>query len=196
MFYGGSGGGESVVFPKPLYQRNLPGRGRQQPDVSAVGDPFSGGVFIWTPTGAEQQIAVIGGTSLSTPIFSAIWALANQRAGHLLGNAAPAIARMPASAVLDVVPVTSPTNPSGFIVDANGTTAYSAADLLAPALQTKEFYSALCSFGGGAALNVLSFGADTSLTVTKGWDNVTGFGTPNGLAFIEAAAGRADSRPE
>jgi subtilase family serine protease len=191
-FFGGSGGGESVVFPKPLYQRNLPGRGRQQPDIAAVGDPFTGGVFVWTPTGEPQQVDVIGGTSLSTPIFSSIWALANQRAGHLLGNAAPAIAHMPPSAVLDVVPVSSPTNPSGVVVDANGSTAYSAADLLSPALRTQVFYSALCSFNEGAFLMDLSFGTDTSLMVTKGWDNVTGFGTPNGLAFIEAAAAQAD----
>ena len=188
FFSGGSGGGESVVFPKPFYQRNLPGRGRQQPDISAAGDPFTGGVFVFTPTGEPQQIEVIGGTSLSTPIFSAIWALANQRAGHLLGNAAPAIARMPPSAVLDVMPVSSPTNPSGVVVDANGSTAYSAADLLSPALQTRTFYSALCSFDDAAFLMDLSFGTDTSLMVTKGWDNVTGFGTPNGLEFIEAAA--------
>lgn len=114
---------------------------------------------------------------------------------HLLGNAAPAVAHMSRSAVLDVVPITSPTNPSGFIVDASGTTSYSAADLLAPALRTKTFYSALCSFGDGAALDLLSFGTDTSLTVTEGWDNVTGFGTPNGMEFIEAAR-RVDSRSE
>jgi hypothetical protein len=103
---------------------------------------------------------------------------------------------MPRSAVLDVTPVTSPTNPSGVIVDANGTTAYSAADLLAPELQTKKFYSALCGFADGAVLELFSFGTDTSLTVTRGWDNVTGFGTPNGMEFIDAAAGRGDSRPE
>jgi subtilase family serine protease len=188
FFFGGSGGGESVVFPKPAYQHDLPGRGRQQPDISAVGDPFTGGVFVLTPTGQQQQIQVIGGTSLSTPIFSAIWALANQKAGHLLGNAAPAVAHMPPSAVLDVVPITSPTNPSGVIIDANGTTSYSAADLLTPDLRTRTFYSALCSFADGAVLVDLSFGTDTSLKVTKGWDNVTGFGTPNGLKFIEAAA--------
>jgi subtilase family serine protease len=192
-FFGGSGGGESIVFPKPFYQRNLPGRGRQQPDIAAVGDPFTGGLFVWTPTGEPPTVQTIGGTSLSTPIFSAIWALANQKAGHLLGNAAPAIAHMPPSAVLDILPVTSPTNPSGVIVDANGTTSYSAADLLAPALRTQTFYSALCSFGDGFVLVNVSFGTDTSLMVTKGWDNVTGFGTPNGIEFIEAAAGQEDN---
>src|SRR5262249_38632525 len=136
-------------------------------------------MFVLTPTDEPQQIQVIGGTSLSTPIFSAIWALANQKAGHLLGNAAPAIAHMPPSAVLDVLPLTSPTNTSGVITDVNGTKSYSPADLLAPALQTQTFYSAFCAFNGGAFLLNMSFGTDTSLTVTKGWDNVTGFGTPN-----------------
>jgi len=36
---------------------------------------------------------------------------------------------------------------------------------------------------------VLGFGIDTSLTVKKGWDNATGFGTPYGLAFIDAVTG-------
>jgi hypothetical protein len=29
---------------------------------------------------------------------------------------------------------------------------------------------------------------DTSLTVTTGWDNVTGYGTPNVITFLKAAA--------
>ena len=35
---------------------------------------------------------------------------------------------------------------------------------------------------------VITFGTDTSLTTRPGWDNVTGVGTPNGLAFINAIA--------
>ena len=34
----------------------------------------------------------------------------------------------------------------------------------------------------------IAFGLDSSLTVTKGWDNVTGYGTPNGLTFLDAVA--------
>jgi hypothetical protein len=37
----------------------------------------------------------------------------------------------------------------------------------------------------------ISFGTDSSLTVTPCWDNVTGWGSPLGLAFIKAAAGTA-----
>jgi len=33
--------------------------------------------------------------------------------------------------------------------------------------------------------DVLTFGTDTSLKTTPGWDNVTGLGTPNGKAFAD-----------
>ena len=35
---------------------------------------------------------------------------------------------------------------------------------------------------------VLTFGTDSSLVVAPGWDNVTGLGTPNGVAFVNAIA--------
>jgi subtilase family serine protease len=37
---------------------------------------------------------------------------------------------------------------------------------------------------------VVSFGTDSSLTVKSGWDNVTGWGEPNGLPFIQGVTGR------
>jgi hypothetical protein len=33
---------------------------------------------------------------------------------------------------------------------------------------------------------VLTFGTDSSLVTAPGWDNVTGVGTPNGQAFVNA----------
>ena len=51
---------------------------------------------------------------------------------------------------------------------------------------TTEFFSAFLNLQGEYL--DLSFGTDTSLTVTPGWDNVTGMGVPNGLSFINAAA--------
>jgi hypothetical protein len=40
------------------------------------------------------------------------------------------------------------------------------------------------------------FGTDSSLTVTHGWDNVTGWGMPNGYTFISdvAAAVKANTK--
>jgi subtilase family serine protease len=80
-FIYGAGGGESQFFVKPPWQRNLPGAGRQQPDVSAVADPFTGVEIVLTQNG-ELTVGTIGGTSVACPFFSAIWAIANQKAGH------------------------------------------------------------------------------------------------------------------
>jgi hypothetical protein len=33
------------------------------------------------------------------------------------------------------------------------------------------------------------------LTVTKGWDNVTGFGEPNGLPFVQGVTGKTTGAP-
>jgi hypothetical protein len=39
-------------------------------------------------------------------------------------------------------------------------------------------------FTGANDVLDFGFGLDTSLTVKRGWDNATGWGTPHGLAFI------------
>lgn len=194
----GSGGGESLHFAKPAWQSALPGNGRQTPDIAALADPTTGAPVVFTSPGlngaaGQQSLFVVGGTSLSCPIFSGTWALANQSAQASLGQAAPVIARMPASALNDIVPVGSATNPSGTIVDDKGSHFYSAAALagFAPLFNTTEFFAVLAPAGlqdFGSTTYYQTFGTDRSLTVTPGWDNVTGFGTPRGLAFITAAA--------
>lgn len=182
----GAGGGSSVFFPKPAWQKELPGKYRQVPDVSLEADPYTGAVLVYTDPIYGATVQAIGGTSLSCPMFSAFWALANEKAGHLLGQAAPIVSRLPADAVTDIVPVTSPTNLVGTIVDSQGATYYSAANLSEPLVHTRDFVSAMWPVSG-EYLN-LTFGTDSSLTVAKGWDDVTGYGTPNGLNFVTAAA--------
>ncbi len=184
---GGSGGGESILIPKPNWQKNLgiPGANRQQPDISAVADPYTGAIFV-----SGGYVSVIGGTSLASPVFSAIWALADQKAGVSLGQAAPLLASLPkgSGAIKDIVPVGSPTNVAGTVFDSAGATYYSPDDLLAPLYTTTTYFSAVWNLGGGEDV-VLSFGTDTSLTVTTGWDNVTGFGVPSSnFVNIVAAA--------
>lgn len=194
-FYAGSGGGESVFITKPSWQSALSGSGRQQPDISAVADPYTGVVIV-----ADGQIGAIGGTSASCPIFSAIWAIADQEAGKSLGQAAPLIYSSlgkNTAAVQDITPYAGPTNVSGTIYDSSGQTFYSAASLLAPLQGTTQFLSsfwdASCSGAGpgctpSGEIVDLSFGTDSSLKVTTGWDNVTGWGSPRGTHFIDAAA--------
>lgn len=182
----GAGGGSSLVFPKPSWQKALPGTMRQVPDVSMDADPFTGVIVSYTDPVAGPVMASIGGTSLACPMFSALWALANEKAGHWLGQASPIISRLPSTAMHDILPVTSPTNVAGTIISDDGANFYSASQLAAPLENTTEFVSAMWPVAG--EYMTLTFGTTSSLTVTKGWDNVTGYGSPVGLPFITAAA--------
>jgi subtilase family serine protease len=195
--YGGSGGGESVFWPKPAWESAIPGKGRQVPDVSALADPFTGVPIVITVDGAPQVVYGWGGTSLSCPLFSAIWAIANEVAGAPLGQAAPLIASLPSS-VQDVLPASdaSADNVTGTIQDSTGTHAYSAAQIFGPTLlySNKQFTSTIWEEDPEDFVD-FGFGIDTSLTVKKGWDNSTGWGTPFGLNFINtitSGAGTGD----
>ena len=130
------------------------------------------------PTSGLQYVGVVGGTSLAAPIFSGIWTLANEFAGTSLGQAAPYIAAAPSPLISDVFPLTGPNNVVGSITNPTGTTAYSPTELSQPLFTTTQFVSSLWDVGQGQYIN-LSFGTDSSLNVTQGWDNVTGYGTPN-----------------
>jgi subtilase family serine protease len=187
---GGGGGGESIYWPKPSWQSKLPGKGRQTPDVSALADPYTGVAIVVTVAGTQEIQCCWGGTSLSSPIFTAFWDLASEKAGQPLGQAATVIAALPYGGVQDVLPTTdsTPNNATAVITDASGTTDYTAAELFAGVLYgNKGFTSALWPDGTDFLLD-FGFGIDSSLTVAKGWDNATGFGTPYGLTFINAVA--------
>jgi subtilase family serine protease len=184
-FQFGAGGGASLTFARPAFQSGLsvPGNTRLVPDISIFGDPFTGAEIIQTING-QLSVGVIGGTSLSTPVFSGVMAIAAQKAGHGLGQAAPLVYNLPAGAVTDVVAVGSPGNVTGVI---NGNPA-SADSLAAPLGNTTTYYSALYNSPFSTRWFVITFGTDTSLTTGPGWDNVTGVGTPNGANFISAIA--------
>ena len=185
-FFGGAGGGESVYFAKPSWQKSLPGTGRQVPDISALADPYTGVPIVLTSQGVLGLQVGWGGTSLASPIFTAMWAIANQHAGHSLGLAAPYIAGLKPGELVDVLPLSSPTNVTGTIYDSSGATFYSAAGLFAgQTYDSTGFTSALYNEGGDTDV-AIAFGLDTSLTVTKGWDNVTGWGTPNVNTYLNA----------
>jgi subtilase family serine protease len=183
----GGGGGESVFLEKPSFQKQLPGVGRQTPDVSALADPETGAIIV---TGS--QVVVIGGTSLATPIFSAIWALADEAAGQSLGQAAPIIAKMTPNAIQDIQPIIASVNNTSakVVVQGGATITDTPAELLGLSSTQPEGFV-------GTINNVISlqfdagFGADTSLMATAGWDNATGWGQPKGLAFIREAVAQA-----
>jgi subtilase family serine protease len=185
---GGGGGGESIFWPKPSWQHALPGKGRQTPDVSALSDPYTGVPIVITLEGEQLVYFGWGGTSLGCPIFSGFWAIANEKAGHPLGQAARAIAALPYGGIQDVRPTTDNTvnNVTATIVDSGGTTKYSASALFTGVLEgNKGFTSALWPEDSEDLID-FGFGLDSSLTVSHGWDNATGFGTPYGMTFINA----------
>jgi subtilase family serine protease len=192
-YFGGAGGGESVFFAKPAWQKSLPGHGRQVPDVAALADPYTGIGLIYTEDGVQYAQAGWGGTSLASPIFTAIWAIADQYNGKPLGQASPLVAKLKSGEILDVAPPPSTLtlyNASGTVHDESGTKFYSPAELYSGLLYTTtDFVSTIWNISSSTAYG-LSFGTDSSLTVTKGWDNVTGFGEPNGLPFIQAVTGK------
>ena len=187
-FVYGSGGGPSAVFSKPSFQSKLPGTDRLLPDISWLADPFTGAViaitepFVFPPL----QWTVYGGTSVAAPMFSALWAIANQEAGTPLGQAARHLYSMPKGTITDVVPVNSLTNVTATIQEPTVTNNYTAAQLAAPLNGTTLFYSALWDIPLEQDTTVvLTFGTDTGLKTARGWDNVTGLGTPNGKAFAD-----------
>jgi subtilase family serine protease len=188
-FYAGSGGGPSAVFKKPPFQSKLKGAYRQLPDVSWLADPFTGGVIVISePFQSPEQIyTVYGGTSLACPMFSALWAIANEEAGAPLGQAATYLYSMPSNAITDVLTVSSPTNVRGTYKESKTVVdTYTPAQLAGPLELTTKFYSAIWNYPlEEDTIDLLMFGTDSGLKTGPGWDNVTGVGTPNGQAFAD-----------
>jgi subtilase family serine protease len=127
------------------------------PDVAAVGDPQTGFLIGQTqqfPGGNQYDEFRIGGTSLSSPIFAGLMALADQAAGHPHGFANP-LFYAHSGAFYDVQSIKTAVARRNFnnSVDASAGTS----DLL----RTFDDYS----------------GSPTQST-HAGWDNVTGLGTP------------------
>ena len=219
---GGSGGGPSDCvaqsfsstgvetclggYTKPVFQKGVPGATRQVPDVSWLADPFTGAVIAISVPGEFPPLVwqVFGGTSVACPMFSGLWAIANQAAGVQLGQAAPYLYSLPAGAITDIVPVEGKNNVTASIqTSSTSKTEYNANQVLGGGAPAK-FVSAIWNyeFLADTAL-VLSFGTDcaaqpaadafstpctaaNALQTKTGWDNVTGLGVPNPTAFISA----------
>ncbi len=113
-----SGGGRSIVFARPSYQnsvRAVTGAYRGVPDISMDASCSSGvaiyGSFYGSRSGEWSPIC---GTSLATPLFAGIVALAYQYAyqhhGHALGLINPAIYQIEAKHEPGVVDITKGNN--------------------------------------------------------------------------------------
>ncbi|MDX6238095.1 MAG: hypothetical protein QOG10_2910 [Kribbellaceae bacterium] len=177
----GSGGGTSRTFTQPSYQAGVvpdsiatangarPRPMRSVPDVAAIGDPNTGFLIGQTqafPDGTSKYSEYrVGGTSLSSPVYAGMVAIAQQLAGHDLGFANPLLYSVAGtSAHHDIVKPAAPiavarnnyknnVNPArGYFVD----------------------------------LGTLDFDSGLTIHVRRGYDDVTGIGTPNGAAWLAA----------
>ena len=153
-------------------------------------DPFTGAEVIYTcDFGSDGNlcVTVVGGTSLSSPMFSGVWSLVEQKVGaSLIGNAADAVNVLGGSGLYpgsmhDVQPVGSGHNAHGTIFYGNVPVSYSQWDLAQPYQNSPTFYEVLWN---PFYLYTVTFGTDSSLTTGPGWDNGTGWGSPNGGNFI------------
>jgi len=182
--FGASGGGPSAVYQQPSYQKGVvpaalsksPGKSgpdRAVPDISADADPATAmAVGLLTTAAGKKPVFSFtsgGGTSESTPLVAGLVAAAQQGMKTPFGFINPVLYKLAGtSAFRDIRPVTAatPSLDEGTACDA-----------------------ALC---GAQQLNVFDVQSDdkaegyTGQVTAKGYDTMTGLGTPDGQAFITA----------
>ncbi|MGB6690975.1 MAG: S53 family peptidase [Terracidiphilus sp.] len=206
-FNGGAGGGESAYYVRPSWQHKIGilGTGRMVPDVAALADPYTGFPVVFSEYGS-QYAGVVGGTSLASPIFTATWAIADQYNGKHLGQASIAVSKLSSGEIADVVPPTAAEDAddvAGSITDSK-THTYNRTTLFTHAIDLDDSPNSLSLYGQGAFLSAIwpdsfgnsnvteavSFGTDSSLLVSSGWDYATGWGEPNGITFVQGVTGK------
>jgi subtilase family serine protease len=175
-FTSGSGGGTSRVFAEPAYQRGVvpdalarqnqtgTARGRVVPDVSMVADPNTGFLMGETqtfPTGVQYDQFRIGGTSLASPLLAGMMADADQLDHFHHGFINPLLYHVTAHtpAIHDVLPENTG------VVRVDFANSVDASDGLITSVRTFN-------------------DPDQVIHTTRGYDDVTGVGSPNGLLFL------------
>jgi subtilase family serine protease len=180
-FRSGAGGGRSTLFAQPDYQRGAvqPALAadptthqpmRVSPDIAADADPYTGMLIGLSPVLDNTTLQTgsyleedIGGTSLASPLVAAQMALVQQATGLTIGFANPAI-----YALHRAVP-----------------------SVPRDVATTATFPLAYTSTSGSTAGNtyLVTGNRDTTLTVTPGYDDVTGLGAIDFGFLRRATAG-------
>jgi len=172
----GSGGGASVIYPKPSWQDGTSDYpGRTIPDVS-WNAAVNGGVDVWITAYPEFNCGnttgcwtFFGGTSAATPQVAALTALANKARADAgmspVGNLNPLLYQLQGNAFTDVVPVHEGSAPKTFAGSdvGVGTVLKSVGDLVDNQMWMDDV---------------------PGYPTTTGYDLTTGLGTPNAAAFV------------
>lgn len=202
--YGGGGGTsfqyrepwyQAAVVPAPLAERNsaiTKTLNRVEPDISVDGDPSTGMLVGETqtfPDGVYYDQYRLGGTSLSSPLLAGMLADAAQRAGTPLGFINPLVYKLSA----EPAPKTPGAGPFYDVLQAHrqavvrndyldGVDAKEGVITSARGLgyEGREEY---CSGTGNCAHQKVA------LNATKGYDSMTGTGSPGAL-LVPLLAGR------
>ncbi len=179
--YGG-GGGTTHLFAEPAYQKgvvpssltNYFGEGphRVVPDVAMVGDPNTGFLVGQSQTFPDGSIKYseyrIGGTSLSSPLFAGVVAVADQVHRGSLGFLNPKLYSLAGSAAFRDV------NHGRKVTDA----------------VVRVDYANGFDDSDGTVTSLRTLNQTGTIFTRKGYDDVTGVGSPNGLAFLAYMAQR------
>jgi subtilase family serine protease len=177
VYSSGGGGGTSVLFGQPFYQRGKVPTSISQangsaapmravPDISMPGDPNTGfrvGQTQVFPDGTYYDEYRIGGTSLSSPLLAGVEAVASQKAHHPIGFANPLFYNLLGSSALS--DITAPKT---------------------PVQQVRANFVNGIDPSGGRSYQLQTIDVQTSLIHShKGYDDETGVGTP-GARFFSA----------
>ncbi len=180
-FTSGGGGGTSVLFRQPFYQRGkVPASISQYwgktpmravPDIAMPADPNTGfevGETQVFPNGTYWAQYRIGGTSLASPMLAGVVAVADQYSRHALGFINPLYYdRMLGTPALH--DITAPKTPQA---------------------EVRTDYANFLNGSQGKLYRLQTIDVQTStIHDTPGYDDETGVGTPNGPAFFDTAAG-------
>ena len=181
---GATSGGPSLIWAQPGYQYgvvpkalatapgNRPGLVRSEPDLAADADLYTGfatGVMTF-PTKKPPMFVelTVGGTSMASPLVAGIVADAQQGQHTAFGFINPVLYRLSGTPALhDILPSTSRTE-GPFRAEVCGTQLCRSTSLVTFDDQSPT----IRGYTGQVTL--------------KGYDNMTGIGTPRGQAFISA----------
>ncbi|WP_260328888.1 protease pro-enzyme activation domain-containing protein [Streptomyces sp. Ag109_O5-1] len=180
----GGGGGVSDVYRQPSYQKGVvPASmarvkvahktvlGRAVPDIAADADPDTGMLTGYTDTDSHgnpgrYRTVSSAGTSLATPLVAGLVADAQQGQKSPYGFINPLLYRLARThAFHDALPISTST-------PQRNRAAYIAPDDTSTSANVDVFDTQKRS--------------DTQQVTAKGYDTMTGIGTPNGAAFIAA----------
>ncbi len=179
---GAGGGGCSAVFAPPVWQREVPDWSqvgcesegpphRAVADVAADGDPYSG-VLVYDSAESKENLLIIGGTSVASPIVAATFALA----GGADGVEYPAQTLYAHRGTAGLYDVTS---------GGNG--------------RCDAIYTGGCSGSMDplSSLAPLDCGQGALIcNAAEGYDGPTGVGTPNGIAAFEVGGNEGGQQTE